>query len=534
MAKEIHRVYQDLGKFLCQSTNRNDLRLFPILLECPTFDRVEEEWSREIVLDMARALLQLNEEDKPKFDILRAWWYQKPELFERIVRVFLKALQCRHGPDEYLNIAPEDLYLKTLHLLYEVKPFSLADYPFLLPVSIKWKIACEDFTTAQISKGRLRMCFIQGPAYFQPVPLPAPSNNRSEIDRENVVESAVGTVRFILRPVLVPVPDEIRFEIDRENVVESVFENVRTRARGEITEGLVVHFINDVALGVNGGGPMKELFQMFFDELLEPGKHTVFKRIGDPASSTTSWFNKDFHDLDMLKAIGKLFGLMIYNKVIITLPFPDLFYKKLVVDLVSSTEDLRLLEPDLAESIQSLSQLSEKDLKAMEMTFVKLFKWEEMKELFLGGEYDWMAFEESFRYEQGYTREHRVIKMFWEVFHSLQEEEKREFLRFFTGATHVPVGGFEVIGPRMWPMGEDNDCRGESPEDMCPEVNTCQNYVVLHLPMYKCKEDLEIRLRKVLDITTGFHKLPQPRPQIAPTPLSGGKQQPCSSEPRKQ
>ncbi|XP_072180070.1 uncharacterized protein [Diadema setosum] len=150
MAKEIHRVYQDLGKFLCQSTNRKDVRLIPILLECPTFDTVEEEWSREIVLDMARALLKLNEEDKPKFDILRAWWYQKPELFERIVRVFLKALQCRHGPDAYLNISPEDLYLKTLHLLYEVKPFSLADYPFLLPVSIKWKIACEDFTTAQI------------------------------------------------------------------------------------------------------------------------------------------------------------------------------------------------------------------------------------------------------------------------------------------------------------------------------------------------------------------------------------------------
>ncbi|XP_071492749.1 uncharacterized protein [Diadema antillarum] len=349
MAKEIHRVYQDLGKFLCESTNRKDVRLIPILLECPTFDRVEEEWSREIVLDLARALLKLNEEDKPKFDILRAWWYQKPELFERIVRVFLKALQCWHGPDEYLNISPEDLYLKTLHLLYEinftpssegiitaknfylqdlqdsvadkhidiyvrnvssrqslaaehsalVKPFSLADYPFLLPVSIKWKIACEDFTTAQNSKGWFEMHFMQGPARLQPVllPPPPPSDNRSEIDRENVVESAVANVQFVpchayLPTLLVIVPDEIGFEIDRENVVESAIENVRTKATGEITEILVTHFINDSAYGVNGGGPMKELFQLFFDELLEPGKHHVFNRIGDPTSSTTSWFNK--------------------------------------------------------------------------------------------------------------------------------------------------------------------------------------------------------------------------------------------------
>ncbi|XP_072180069.1 ubiquitin-protein ligase E3A-like [Diadema setosum] len=271
----------------------------------------------------------------------------------------------------------------------------------------------------------------------------------------------------------------------------------------------------------------------------------------------------------MLKAIGKLFGLMIYNNVIITLPFPDLFYKKIMVNIVSSSEDLQLLEPDMAKRIQSLSQYSEENLQSMEMTFAvddsggetkelkeggdavmvttanvkeyielysryhtaeeqvqafksgfmevtpvkiiqRLFKWQELRELFLGGEFDWMAFEESFRYEQGYTREHRVIKMFWEVFHILQEEEKREFLRFFTGATHVPVGGFGVIGPRMWPMGGVKDCRGEAPEEMCPEVNTCQGYVVLHLPMYRRKEHLEFRLRKALNITTGFHKLPQP------------------------
>ncbi|XP_072180450.1 probable E3 ubiquitin-protein ligase HERC4 [Diadema setosum] len=426
-----------------------------------------------------------------------------------------------------------------------MRPLSLVmDLPFLLPVSVKWMIACGEFTVIQKKTEE---------AYIR--------HNDQELLRIAVTPFP-GTLNLVHR--------RIRFETDRELVVESAIENVRRiRTIGEIEKPLEVHFINDVALGVYGGGPMKEFFELFFKKLLEPGKYPAFKRIGDPVTSTTCWFNKDFHGLDMLKAIGKLFGLMIYNKVIITLPFPDLFYKKIMVDIVSSTEDLQLLEPEMAKSIQSLSQLSEEDLQSMEMTFVvddsrgetkelkeggdavmvtkdnvkeyielcsryhtaeeqvqafksgfmevpimnrfqELFKWEEMRALFLGGEYDWKAFEKSFRYEHGYSREHYVIKMFWEVFHSLQEEEKRKFLGFFTGATHVPVGGFEVIGPRMWPMGGELSCRGERAEDMCPEVNTCQGYVVLHLPMYRRKEHLEFRLRKALNITTGFHKLPQP------------------------
>ncbi|XP_072180073.1 uncharacterized protein [Diadema setosum] len=120
MAKVIHRVYQDLGTFLCESTNRKDVRLIPILLECPTFDRVEEEWSREIFLDLARTLLKLNEEDKSKFELLRSWWCHEPELLARTVEVFLKTLHCQHGPDAYRNLRREDVYLKTLNLLHVV------------------------------------------------------------------------------------------------------------------------------------------------------------------------------------------------------------------------------------------------------------------------------------------------------------------------------------------------------------------------------------------------------------------------------
>ncbi|XP_030847261.1 probable E3 ubiquitin-protein ligase HERC4 [Strongylocentrotus purpuratus] len=140
------------------------------------------------------------------------------------------------------------------------------------------------------------------------------------------------------------------------------------------------------------------------------------------------------------------------------------------------------------------------------------FAPQELMSLFLGGQYDWKAFQESFGYdEKGYTANHRVVKMFWSVFHGdLTEDDKRDFLRVMTGADHVPIGGIQEVRPRMWPMGGDKDCKGKPPKDMCPEVNTCHGFIVLHLPMYRKREHLKERLMKLIEMKGhGFHKIPE-------------------------
>ncbi|XP_030848364.1 probable E3 ubiquitin-protein ligase HERC4 [Strongylocentrotus purpuratus] len=361
----------------------------------------------------------------------------------------------------------------------------------------------------------------------------------------------------------------LQFEIDddKEKVVESAISAVKDKDETSLMLPFKVHFKDNVSLGVNAGGPMKEFFSRLFEELFNVEKHSIFKKLNDSPSCTTLWFNKDSKDLDKLRSVGKLFALMFYNKVIVTMPFPFLFYKKL---LGNSLEDLKLLDPGMAKSMETLLEASDDELSDYRFTvdgpvnepeielkpggkdevvtiahvgeYIELYArhytassqfnvfsesfWsmfddfglhqrfapQELMSLFQGGEYDWKAFQESFGYdEKGYTANHRVVKMFWSVFHGdLTEDDKRDFLRVMTGADHVPIGGIQEVRPRMWPIGGDKDCKGKPPKDMCPEVNTCHGFIVLHLPMYRKREHLKERLMMLIEMKGhGFHKIPE-------------------------
>ncbi|XP_030846886.1 uncharacterized protein LOC115926367 [Strongylocentrotus purpuratus] len=124
----------------------------------------------------------------------------------------------------------------------------------------------------------------------------------------------------------------LQFEIDddKEKVVESAISKVKGKDETSLLLPFEVYFKDNVSLGVNAGGPMKEFFSRLFEELFNVEKHSIFKKLDDSPSCTTLWFNKDSKDLDKLRAVGKLFALMFYNKVIVTMPFPFLFYKKLL------------------------------------------------------------------------------------------------------------------------------------------------------------------------------------------------------------
>lgn len=64
----------------------------------------------------------------------------------------------------------------------------------------------------------------------------------------------------------------------------------------------------------------------------------------------------------------------------------------------------------------------------------------------LGNEnYDWEELQRGAEYKDGYTENDETIRMFWEVFHELPEEEKRKFLLFLTGSVRIPVQGMKAI-----------------------------------------------------------------------------------------
>nr|XP_054748092.1 probable E3 ubiquitin-protein ligase HERC4 [Lytechinus pictus] len=548
VAEVILEHLRDMRPKLCKDEIESDLlRFVPIVLECPTFDRPNEEWGYRIIEELAVTLINMYGRAKTNFDVLVRWWENDSDMLARVVKVYQEAYRnlLNNYTMDILDLRQkENINLAALRILYQ------GQFSFLLDIPKKWNMMRMhfDYTCGRHHKQILLEIRREFETSFEP-------------------GSSLWLEIFIL-PSLHLKPAHLQFEIDNdiEKIVESAIAKIQNKSETSLLLPFEVHFKDNVSLGVNAGGPMKEFFSRFFGELFNTQKHTVFKKLTDSPSCTTLWFNKDYKDIDKLRSVGKMFALMFYNKVIVILPFPFLFYKKLLGNSRSSFEDLELLDPDIAKSLGTLLKMSDDDLSDFSFTvdgpenepvielrpggkdevvtaanvgeYIELYARyytsssqfdafsecfrsmlsqfavdqvfipPELMALFQGGQYDWKAFQRSFRYENGFTSDHRVVKMFWSVFHGdLTNDQKQDFLRVITGANHVPLGGFQEIGARIWPMGVEKDCRGQHPKDMCPEVNTCHGYVVLHLPMYNEREHLKERLLKLLEMKGhGFYK----------------------------
>eukprot|EP00039_Didymoeca_costata_P029362 m.24328 g.24328 ORF g.24328 m.24328 type:complete len:953 (+) comp7598_c0_seq2:261-3119(+) len=90
----------------------------------------------------------------------------------------------------------------------------------------------------------------------------------------------------------------------------------------------------------------------------------------------------------------------------------------------------------------------------------------------------------------GFKEDSETIKMFWNVLRDLSQPERALVLKFVTGATRVPPGGFANLrggnGNIQFTISED------SIEDRLPSASTCFN--LLKLPNYES----EARLKKQL------------------------------------
>lgn len=50
-------------------------------------------------------------------------------------------------------------------------------------------------------------------------------------------------------------------------------------------------------------------------------------------------------------------------------------------------------------------------------------------------------------YEDGYFDEHPVIRSFWQIVEQFTFEEKKTLLKFVTGCSKPPLGGFSYLQP---------------------------------------------------------------------------------------
>ncbi|XP_004701437.1 probable E3 ubiquitin-protein ligase HERC4 [Echinops telfairi] len=126
---------------------------------------------------------------------------------------------------------------------------------------------------------------------------------------------------------------------------------------------------------------------------------------------------------------------------------------------------------------------------------LQLFQPNELQAMVIGNtNYDWKELEKNTEYKGEYWAEHPTIKIFWEVFHELPLEKKKQFLLFLTGSDRIPILGMKSLKLVIQPTGGG--------DDYLPVSHTCFN--LLDLPKYTEKETLRSKLIQAIDHNEGF------------------------------
>ena len=193
----------------------------------------------------------------------------------------------------------------------------------------------------------------------------------------------------------------------------------------------------------------------------------------------------------------------------------DNFGKIETVDLIENGRNIDVTENNKFDYVQKLCSAKLYDtikpqIKALLKGFysiipqklISIFTYREL-ELVISGlpEIDVNDWKNNTQYEN-YTKDTPIIKYFWEIIESYDNDERAEFLQFVTGSSKVPLEGFKVLqgigGVNKFLISKVFDKNF----DRLPRAHTCTNQ--LDLPEYPSKEILKQRLKFAIKEGKGF------------------------------
>ncbi|XP_042071918.1 probable E3 ubiquitin-protein ligase HERC6 [Haplochromis burtoni] len=353
-----------------------------------------------------------------------------------------------------------------------------------------------------------------------------------------------------LNPQSNPIFFELRLQ--RASLFEGTFRELEAAPHNACKKPLVVYFDEDP----NTKDVYKrDLFHHLFLKMVS--EESGMFMLND--SKTLAWFpsNATEESKRNFFLFGLLCGLALYNQCIIHLPFPLVLFKKLL-SLEPTLEDMMEFSPTVGRTLQTILNYEDDVLDNLYMDFwinwdgidvdldpqtpgkpltsqnkkefveayvnhafntsvesvfqefkrgfflvceqdlVRLFRPEELQGVLVGQDvHDWEKFKQNTVYELEHVR-HSTIKMFWEVFDELTEEQRKDFLRFLTGYRRAPILGMDQVHMKV----RVKQIQSSTCDQHFPEALTCHS--ILNLPFYSTKEILRDRLTEALLADTEF------------------------------
>ncbi|XP_042315284.1 probable E3 ubiquitin-protein ligase HERC4 isoform X4 [Sceloporus undulatus] len=359
----------------------------------------------------------------------------------------------------------------------------------------------------------------------------------------------------IFLPVFESVNPCLILIVRRENIVGDAMEVLRKTKNVDYKKPLKVIFVGEEA--VDAGGVRKEFFLLIMRELLDP-KYGMFRYNEDSRliwfSDKTFEDSDLFHLIGVVCGLAIYnftivelqFPLALYKKLLnkkpsledlkelmpavgrsmqqlLDYPEDDIedtfclnftitvenFGATEVKELIPNGSDIPVVKQNRQEFVDAyVDYIFNKSVASLYDAFhagfhkvcggkvLQLFQPSELQAMVIGNtNYDWKELEKNTQYKGEYWAEHPTIKLFWEVFHELSLEKKKQFLLFLTGSDRIPILGMKSLSLVIQPTGGG--------DGYLPVAHTCFN--LLDLPKYTDKETLKSKLIQAIDHYEGFN-----------------------------
>ncbi|TFK11755.1 chromodomain-helicase-DNA-binding protein 7 [Platysternon megacephalum] len=358
----------------------------------------------------------------------------------------------------------------------------------------------------------------------------------------------------IFLPVFESVNPCLILVVRRDNIVGDAMEVLRKTKNVDYKKPLKVIFVGEEA--VDAGGVRKEFFLLIMRELLDP-KYGMFRYYEESRliwfSDKTFEDSDLFHLIGVVcglaiynfTIVDLQFPLALYKKLLNKKPslddlkefMPDVgrsmqqlldypeddveetfclnftitvenFGTTEVKELVPKGVDIPVVKQNRQEFVDAyVDYIFSKSVASLFDAFhagfhkvcggkvLQLFQPSELQAMVIGNtNYDWKELEKNTEYKGDYWADHPTIKIFWDVFHELPLEKKKQFLLFLTGSDRIPILGMKCLKLVIQPTGGG--------EGYLPVSHTCFN--LLDLPKYTDKETLKSKLIQAIDHNEGF------------------------------
>ncbi|CAG0912721.1 unnamed protein product [Notodromas monacha] len=311
-------------------------------------------------------------------------------------------------------------------------------------------------------------------------------------------------------------PGKLKLQVRRNHLLEDAYSKIMTTSKKDLQKNrLCVNFIGEE--GLDYGGPSREFFFLLSRELFNPYYGLFEYSANDTYTVQISPLSAfiDEHR-NWYRFCGRVLGLALIHQYLLYAFFTRPFYK-LLLRLSMNLSDLESLDSEFHKSVLWIAEndvedmdftfsvceevfpgnVVEKELKpggkkiavtpknkleyieklvnwriergtveqaknlldgfydVIEPRLVSCFDAQEL-ELVIAGtlEIDLQDWSRNSEYRSGYHEDHQVIKWFWAVVESWDNERRLRLLQFVTGTTSVPYEGFSALrgstGPRRF------------------------------------------------------------------------------------